>query len=195
MEAAEPQTTNSAYCSQCGNRFAVDEMIRYGSAYVCANCKPAFMQRLAEGAEIVTGEMRYAGFWRRYGAVFLDGVILSVVNIGMSLMAGVSFSQRIGAAQPNLGLTLVLWVIQIVVGISYETFMIGKYGATLGKMAARVHVVTAEGGRVSYLRAAGRYLAKLLSTATLLIGYIIAAFDSEKRALHDLICNTRVVLE
>jgi hypothetical protein len=39
----------------------------------------------------------------------------------------------------------------------------------------------------------GRYFAKMLSSLTLLIGYIIAAFDEEKRSLHDRICNTRVV--
>jgi uncharacterized RDD family membrane protein YckC len=27
----------------------------------------------------------------------------------------------------------------------------------------------------------------------LLIGYIIAGFDSQKRALHDMICDTRVI--
>ena len=78
-------------------------------------------------------------------------------------------------------------------GISYETIFIGKYGATVGKMACRIKVVTADGGQVSYLRAVGRYFAKLLSAFTLMIGYIIAAFDPEKRALHDRICNTRVV--
>jgi uncharacterized RDD family membrane protein YckC len=62
-------------------------------------------------------------------------------------------------------------------------------------MALKVHVVTADGGRVSYARALGRYFAKLLSAFTLLIGYIIAAFDPERRALHDRICNTRVVME
>jgi uncharacterized RDD family membrane protein YckC len=62
-------------------------------------------------------------------------------------------------------------------------------------MALQIQVVTADGGRVSYLRALGRHFAKLLSSATLLIGYIVAAFDPQKRALHDWICNTRVVLE
>jgi uncharacterized RDD family membrane protein YckC len=71
--------------------------------------------------------------------------------------------------------------------------MVGKYGATLGKMAAKIRVVTADGGKVSYGRATGRYFAKLLSAFTCLIGFIMAAFDEEKRALHDRICNTRVI--
>jgi hypothetical protein len=33
----------------------------------------------------------------------------------------------------------------------------------------------------------------LLSSLTLAIGYIMAAFDDEKRSLHDRICDTRVI--
>jgi uncharacterized RDD family membrane protein YckC len=43
------------------------------------------------------------------------------------------------------------------------------------------------------LRAFGRYFAKMLSWFTLAIGFIIAGFDVEKRALHDYICSTRVI--
>ena len=61
-------------------------------------------------------------------------------------------------------------------------------------MACKIKVVTADGGRVSYARAFGRYFAKMLSAFTCMIGYIIAVFDNpQKRALHDHICNTRVV--
>ena len=74
-----------------------------------------------------------------------------------------------------------------------ETWLIGKYGATLGKMACGIRVVRPDGSPVTYLRAFGRYWAKFLSGIMLLIGYIIAAFDAEKRALHDHICDTRVV--
>ena len=81
---------------------------------------------------------------------------------------------------------------QIVVAVCYEGILVGKYGATLGKMALKIKVVTADGGRVSYPRAFGRYFAKMLSSFTCLIGFIIAAFDNpQRRALHDYICNTR----
>jgi len=56
-----------------------------------------------------------------------------------------------------------------------------------------LRVVTARGDRLPLSLSAGRYLAQLVSSATLSIGYIMAAFDPEKRALHDRICNTRVV--
>jgi uncharacterized RDD family membrane protein YckC len=54
-------------------------------------------------------------------------------------------------------------------------------------------VVRPDGGPVHLGRAVGRYFAKWLSSLTLCIGYIIAGFDAEKRAMHDMIVDTRVV--
>jgi uncharacterized RDD family membrane protein YckC len=191
--AAPP--TQGAVCSECGKLFAIEDTIQYGDVRVCAACKPLFVQRLAEGGQVRSGALNYAGFWTRFGAVFLDGLLLGAVNIAISMVAGLGFGAAVGARPSGqLGLQLVLFVIQMAIGISYEVILIGKYGATLGKKACKIKVVTADGGRVSYARAFGRYFAKLLSTFTCLIGYIMAAFDAEKRALHDRICNTRVVL-
>jgi uncharacterized RDD family membrane protein YckC len=75
----------------------------------------------------------------------------------------------------------------------YSAFFVGTYGATPGKMVCRIKIVNADGSKVSYGKAIGRYFAELLNAFTLYIGYIIAAFDDEKRTLHDRICNTRVV--
>ena len=75
----------------------------------------------------------------------------------------------------------------------YETWFVGRWGATPGKMACGMKVVRADGSKVTYLRAFGRYWGKALSRLTFMIGYVIALFDQEKRALHDWICDTRVV--
>ncbi|HWH70910.1 MAG TPA: RDD family protein, partial [Candidatus Sulfotelmatobacter sp.] len=187
-----------AVCAECGGTFPIPDMIPHGSIRVCARCKPIFMQKLAEGAQLHTGVMNYAGFWIRFGAVFLDGILLWVVNVAIAMAAGLGFTQAVGASprsSTQVGLQLVLVCLQVAIGLSYEVIMIGKYGATLGKMACKIQVVTAEGGKVSYLRALGRYFAKLLSYFTCTIGFIMAGFDQEKRALHDRICSTRVVLK
>jgi uncharacterized RDD family membrane protein YckC len=80
-----------------------------------------------------------------------------------------------------------------VIGVAYYVFFVGRYAATPGKMICGLRIVTAEGGKVGYGRAAGRFFAEILSALCCTIGYIIAAFDDEKRALHDHICSTRVV--
>ncbi|MGH8337742.1 MAG: RDD family protein, partial [Gammaproteobacteria bacterium] len=127
--------------------------------------------------------------------IFMFGLVLVVI-----LLLGVFFGVFRRGSQSGpmtqteslvLGLSIDLFFLIIVV--VYETFMIGKFGATLGKMACRIKVVTADGGRVSYLRALGRFGGKILSNMTFYIGYIIAGFDSQKRSLHDHICGTRVI--
>jgi uncharacterized RDD family membrane protein YckC len=84
-------------------------------------------------------------------------------------------------------------LVGLVIPIAYTTFFVGRFAATPGKMACGLRIITPDGGRVSYGRALGRCFAEWLSGLTLTIGYIIAAFDPEKRALHDRICETRVV--
>ncbi len=187
-----------AVCAECKQLFAIQDMIRHGTAYVCAGCKPVFLQKLAAGARIETSGMNYAGFWIRLAAYFVDFLVLLVLNVGIGFAIGfiVGLSMA-GTINPHSGLSLgfrlVLLAIQLTVGILYEVILIGTYGATLGKMACQIKVVTADGELVSYWRALGRYFGKFLSGFACCVGYIIAGFDSQKRALHDYICNTRVV--
>ena len=192
MEAntSSPATAN---CVECKLVFPVDNMIRYKKVYVCANCKPVFMQKLSEGAHINTGEFRWAGFWIRFAASLLDGFLMLFLTIGVQLLMGLSMLQILGLEDR----TILMWVsaqlLSTATGVVYEAGMTGRYGATLGKMACGIRVISPEGGNISYMRAVGRYFAKLLSFITLYIGFIMAAFDDQKRSLHDRVCNTRVV--
>jgi uncharacterized RDD family membrane protein YckC len=186
-------SADTAICTECGQVFAITDMIRHKAVYVCAACKPVFMQKLAEGAHIETGELRWAGFCIRFAAFFVDGIILVPVSFAIQLMLGMSFAQIVGLEQRSFLMLLVVQVLYMATGIAYDVGMVGRFGATLGKMICGLKIVTPDGGRVTYLRALGRYFAKILSSLTLYIGYIIAAFDNQKRSLHDRICNTRVV--
>jgi uncharacterized RDD family membrane protein YckC len=172
-------------CCECGGIFATDDMISYEGRYVCAGCKPLFFQKIREGAS-VSGEREYAGFWIRFVAKFVDGIIMNIVGRIIGLAVGVSGQGSTSAIFSAMGLSLVLNAIYII-------YFTGKFGATPGKMACKLEVIRADGETMTFGRATGRYFAELLSSITLLIGYIMAAFDEEKRALHDRICDTRVV--
>ena len=186
-------------CSQCGRSFPEDQVIAFDDRIICADCKPDFVQRLKEGASINTA-FQYGGFWVRFGAKIIDWLILMVVQyiifipLGMiglfnpsanspEMMNSPAFFMSIGLQQ----------IVGLAIPLAYSTFFLGRFGATIGKMACKLKVVTPEGGKISYLRAFGRHFAEILSGIILLIGYIMAAFDSEKRSLHDRICSTRVV--
>ena len=134
------------------------------------------------------GRMQYAGFWIRAGAKIIDWIILGVVQMGFSLILPIMARSGNGVAA-----AIALNVFQLAVAAVYSTFFLGRYGATIGKMACQIKVVTDTGEPVTYLRALGRHFAEMLSSLILGIGYIMAGFDDEKRTLHDRICSTRVV--
>jgi uncharacterized RDD family membrane protein YckC len=178
-------------CSECAQFFPRDEMIQHGNAWVCAGCKPVFLQKLQEGVG-VSRSMRYAGFWIRVGAKLIDGIIM----FGVSLITNMAVSAvMIVSNDPVTALlaTLVSLMINIAFGVAYTTFFVGRFGATPGKMACGLRIVMPDGGKVSYLRAFARYFAEIVSGIVLYIGYIMVAFDDECRSLHDRICDTRVI--
>ena len=188
-----PGVKPEAVCAECGNLFAIQDMIRHGQIYICANCKPVFMQKLAEGAQIKTGELNYAGFWIRFAAKFVDWLILGVPFMVIYFLVILS---QANAREQDVRFIVLIYSLQfcfIFIQMAYQIFFLGKYGATPGKMACKIKVVKADGGRIGYGRATGRFFAEMLSGMICYIGYIIVAFDSQKRALHDHICNTRVI--
>lgn len=146
------------------------------------------------GSAVVTGgEVVYAGFWKRYAAYFLDSVVVAIINVPVSLVFNL-----IGAASGNETLAVVLSMMAMlggfVIGIGYYAgFHASKGGATLGKMAVGIKVVRSDGERITFLRGVGRYFGFILSSLTLMIGFIMAAFTERKQALHDMLCDTLVV--
>jgi uncharacterized RDD family membrane protein YckC len=168
------------------------DMIRFGDSWVCAGCKPNYLQMLRQGLQ-KPGELCYAGFWIRFAAKVLDGLAVSAISFLVSLpfaFAGAGVGEGGAAAFANVGIGLLA---QLILPAAYTVFFIGRYRATPGKMACGLVVVTADNGNVSYTRALGRHFSELLSSLILCIGYLMIAFDDQKRSLHDRICDTRVV--
>jgi uncharacterized RDD family membrane protein YckC len=181
-----------AQCCQCGQAFSEEEMIRFAESWVCAACKPVFVQKLKEGVT-VAGVLDYAGFWIRFGAIFIDGIIISVVYLMIHIPLVIFMTAGVEKLSVFATSQILTTLIQFVFPAAYTTWFLGKYSATPGKMACKIKVVTADGGRVSYARALGRHFAKWISWMILGIGFIMAVFDEQNRTLHDRICDTRVV--
>ena len=77
---------------------------------------------------------------------------------------------------------LVLWVLMI-----YWILMESSvYQASIGKIWVGIRVVDRSGRRISLARAAGRNAAKVISAATLMIGFMMAGWTRNKQALHDI---------
>jgi len=194
-----PDGATIRFCSECGKPYPPDELAAFGTSLVCATCKPAFTQKIREGIQ-PAGAMRYAGFWIRFVATIVDQIVLYIVGMIFFAISMLFFRidwANLGRSQADLMRLLALegvWLLfNLIVYACYDTWMTGRFGATAGKMACSLLVVNSDGTRISYQRALGRHFAKYLSSFTLLIGYIMAGLDEEKRSLHDRICNTRVI--
>jgi len=184
------ETVPIQYCSECGQPWHTDELARFGDRLICANCKNTYAQKLREGVPAAT-TFTYAGFWVRFLAMLIDSIILFVVGLIVQL----PFARLLTSRRPDLILMAlgVQYLIGMAIGATYEGVFVSRMGATPGKMALDLKVVRPDGGRLALGRAVGRYFAKLLSAMILLIGYIMVGFDAQKRALHDMLCDTRVI--
>lgn len=174
-------------CGVCHQNFPVDQTIRYGTVNVCAGCKPRFVQGLREGAT-TPGTMELAGIGARFGAKFLDNILVGIVQQGLNFaVLGMAGSNQAGTA------AVVMMVINTTLAIAYQAVFLHWKGQTLGKMAAKIKVVTPEGGSLSWGKAIARPFAEILSGCILAIGYLMAIWDPEKRTLHDRLVGTRVI--
>ena len=196
-----PSGEGQASCAECRRVLSTGDMIPFGEQWVCADCKPLFFQRIREGVQLAP-TLRYAGFWVRLLAIFVDGIAVAFIYFVTIIlfMIVVALSTGRGPADPEdvgwmVGLVVALasFPMAFVIPMLYESLLTGRFGATLGKMLCGLRVVRPDGARITYGRSFARCFAKWLSYLTFYIGFIIAAFDGQKRALHDHICSTRVV--
>ncbi|MBC3541743.1 RDD family protein [Rufibacter sediminis] len=138
----------------------------------------------------------YAGFWIRFVAVLIDGVVLMIPNwiISTVLIGGTVVATdaanpfaMLAAMSTSIGISSLLQIL-------YKSIMeSSSWQATLGKRALNLKVTDEQGQRISFGKSLLRSFATILSSMILAIGYIMAAFSSRKQALHDKIASTLVV--
>ncbi|MFA6922694.1 MAG: RDD family protein [Bacteroidales bacterium] len=156
---------------------------------------------------------KYAGFWLRFVAIIIDGLIIGVVKliligpfiamIGITSVCSLScmkqgcYSSQCEIANllgPIIGAALIANFITLVVGWLYFAFMESSaQQGTLGKMALNIKVTNLNGERINFGQATGRYFGKIVSGLILCIGYIMAGLTEKKQALHDIMANCLVV--
>ena len=136
--------------------------------------------------------MEYAGFSRRLVAAIIDGFILYAVTFAISLPFGLSVT---GVPVDAMRANAIPALISVAVYWSYFALMESSAKqATPGKLAISLKVTDEDGGRITLGRATGRYVGKYVSSIILLLGFVMAAFTARKRALHDILAGTLVVV-
>jgi uncharacterized RDD family membrane protein YckC len=184
-----------SYCSGCFRKFPNDELVRRGKEKFCPSCEPA--QSKEGKKEKALPSLPVAGFGIRTVAKLIDGVIIAIVDllIYVSAVMMLVWTDAIFMADVRMLVLLVVYMSFPISFIAYTTIFTGIYGATPGKLVFGLKVVNEDGTGIGYAKALGRCAAEVLSALPLALGYIIAAFDIDKRTLHDRICSTRVVLK
>ena len=144
----------------------------------------------------------YAGFWVRFAAFLIDSLIVgaALLIVRLALFFGFSVFELI---EVNPLDTKVLFsytvkdIILYLAGAAYYIICTYCAGTTAGKWLFNLRVVPAGGSGQRKLRLIDvvyrETIGKFLSGLVMNIGYIIAGMDSEKRALHDMLCDTRVI--
>lgn len=182
-------------CSQCGRSFAQSDLVQIAGNWVCGDCKPAFLSRVMAGGAAVS-PWDYAGFWVRVGAQMIDGITLGIVQASAAFLFfgtfGAQFLPGVTRSAP-VGVMMGFQLFTYATAIAYYTLFLHYRGATPGKMALGLKVIRSDGSPLGWGVSIGRYFMYLVSGLILGIGYFMAGFDKEKRALHDRVCDTRVV--
>ncbi|MDB5319605.1 MAG: domain containing protein [Phycisphaerales bacterium] len=134
----------------------------------------------------------YAGFWLRFCAAFIDGIVLWIVQLPIQFALGINIFEP--GQKFTIGVAVLNNVVSIVLRWLYKSLQESStYQATLGKRAVGIIVTDETGNRISFGRATGRHFAEYLSALIFMVGYLMAGWTQKKQALHDIIAGTLVV--
>lgn len=137
-----------------------------------------------------------AGFFARASAYLIDRAIVAVWLLVVRILLGIG-----SALFPVdfLGRTVLFTftyrdVLFYLLRSAYFIVLTAETGTTIGKGLMNLKVIPSGGGRltwfdVAYRETIGRFLSSFFAG----IGYLMIGMDGQKRGLHDMICDTRVV--
>ncbi|MDA1215598.1 MAG: RDD family protein [Chloroflexi bacterium] len=172
-------TDEAKFCSNCGRSLEVAEQPSVpgpaGPIGMQAPPPATGVPPFETAEEPAAQTTEYAGFWIRFAAFIIDGVIVSA---GGWILVVLSFPSSL------------VWILSV----AYAVLFIGLRGQTPGKMALGLQVIKpgydVPGIGTALMR---EVVGKIVSTITLLIGFIWVAFDPQKQGFHDKIAGTYVV--
>ncbi|MEM7699840.1 MAG: RDD family protein, partial [Verrucomicrobiota bacterium] len=165
-------------CAHSDRVYQRSDMVEYGDALIGLEHKDAFVQSLMESGETdlsdaTEGVLIYVGFWWRVLSSTIDYMVkliptyICFIPYYVAAFAGGGIEAQASEDMLLPGFTVAMAISYVVglilvtaISIFYETWMTGKYGGTLGKMAIGAVVVKPDGVRLSYKQSFIRWLVK-----------------------------------
>jgi uncharacterized RDD family membrane protein YckC len=179
-------------CAECQRVVPQENTIHYGEAFVCASCKPVFVQRLREGVTVPVGQLVYAGFWVRCWATIVDTILIEIVILpimvwvyGWKYYTGGDVGFFAGWVDVLVG-----WIFPVIAIVGFWSYK----QATPGKMLFGLKIIDARTGeRPRIGQFIVRYLMYIPSVLLLGVGLISVALDKRKQGWHDKVARTVVI--
>lgn len=136
----------------------------------------------------------YAGFWVRFLAIIIDGILLGVITAALTPVWGPQVTVTGTGAAADFEVNATANALGTLVGLVYFVGFWAWRGQTVGMMPFNMQVVgVADGKKIDVVRGLLRYVGFIIAAIPLLIGLIWAAFDSRKQGWHDKIASTVVI--
>jgi len=162
---------------------------------------------MASAASTGQGQTAYAGFWRRFGTMIVDAIVIGIGGTALMFVleaAGFAMfeSAEYGAQVEELSasadfavsyttLGAAVWVVGQWLYVAL--FESSELQAAPGKLALGLRVTDLQGARIGFWRATGRNVGKIVSTLILFVGFMMAGWTKKKQAPHDMMAGCLVV--
>ena len=179
------------FCPYCGNAVGIADSVQSQQSVKQEISTPPSLETKQESTPAspeTRQEPKYVGFWARFAANFLDGILISILLSPSIFLAATSIRPEglIVAIAAFWGLDILAVIILLVLWC--------KKQASIGKMAISAKIVDARtGGVPTKGQLIGRYFAYTLSALSLGLGFLFIAFDSKKQGWHDKLAGTAVI--
>jgi uncharacterized RDD family membrane protein YckC len=142
---------------------------------------------------ISIAQAKYASFGSRLCAFAIDSVVIQLLFVMLSpLHAHFGVISEITPQTTMQELMPTMFFVFLMI-FCYDSFFVKNFSGTPGKIALRLAVVRHNGKAMTWNCAFLRAFIGFFSTSLFGAGCLLAAFDIEKRALHDFIADTRVL--
>jgi len=137
----------------------------------------------------------FKGFWIRFVASFIDGIILLILIILLASISLVIFGAALGEGA-GVGMFLLVLILASIATILYKPIMeASEYQGTVGKYALGMKVVDQNGQRITMTSSFLRTILYIIGAQGFLLclGVVMIGFTEYKQGLHDILANTYVV--
>lgn len=136
-----------------------------------------------------TAPQYFASFDQRLMASVIDYFMLLICYVAIVLIAYIFVDQKMF----RIGAALFLLILVPVAKIIYSSIAEASIKqATIGKRMMDIKVTDLNGNRLTLGNSIGRNLGKLISNATLGIGYLFCFLNKKQQCLHDIMAETLV---